>query len=85
MPKTYLTRQDKLNNKLSAWITWTMKTLGFSQESLAKELGISQQALSRTIHNRKFSYEELVGIFGILKPDAETVAELMGVNTWMKG
>jgi len=84
MPKTYITTQDKLNNKLSAWIVWTMKSLGYSQESVAKELGISQQALSRKIHNRKFTYEELVSVFGILKPDSETVADLMGVNTWMK-
>lgn len=82
MPKTYITRQEKLNNDLSAWLIGTMKVKRIRQEEVALELGITQQALSYKIRNHALKYDDLIALFGILKPDVETLARLMGANTW---
>ena len=82
MPKIYLTEQEKLNNELSAWLIGTMKIRGIKQEEAAKALGITQQALSLKLRSKSFKYEDLVCLFGILQPDAQTIANLMGEKVW---
>lgn len=78
MPRTYLTRQDKLNNDLSAWIYGTMKVNRISQESMAAQMGIKQPSLNYKLRHGGFTFQDLTTIFGVLKPDAETVSRLMG-------
>ena len=80
MPKVYITKQEKLNNDLCAWLIGTMKVRGLTQEDAAKVMGISRQALSLKIRSQSFKYEDLVCLFDYLKPDAATVARLMGVT-----
>ena len=80
MPKTYLTKQEKLNNDLSAWLIGTMKVKHIRQSEAAEALGIKQQALSYKIKNGSYKFEDLVGLFQILEPDADTVMRLLGVD-----
>ena len=80
MPKAYLTKQDKLNSDLSAWLIGAMRVRGLRQADAARALGISQQAFSLKLKRAAFRFDDLVCLFGLLEPDANTVAGLMGVK-----
>ena len=80
MPKTYLTKQEKLNNDLSAYIYGTMRVNRISQSRMADVMGIKQPSLNYKLRHGNFTFQDLTAIFGVLKPDAETVARLMGAK-----
>ena len=80
MPKAYITEQEKLNKDLSAWLIGNMRVRGLRQADVARALGISQQALSSKLKRAAFRFDDLVCLFGLLEPDAKTVANLMGVK-----
>ena len=80
MPKAYMTRQEKLNRDLSAWLIGTMRVRGLRQTDAAEALGISQQAFSLKLKRATFRFDDLVCLFGLLETDAKTVANLMGVG-----
>lgn len=80
MPKTYITRQQKLNSDLSAWIYGNMKVQKVSQKELATRIGIKQPSLNYKLKHGNFSFADLTVIFGVLKPDADTLERLMGVR-----
>lgn len=80
MPKTYISKQDKLNNDLMVWLTGEMKVKHIRQAEVASALGITQQALSNKIRSTTFRYEEIVALFDMLQPDADTVIRLMGCS-----
>ena len=80
MPKTFITKQEKLNNDLAVWLTGEMKVQQKKQVEVASALGISQQALSNKIRTKSFKYEDLVALFEIFQPEAETIVRLMGAS-----
>ena len=74
-----MTKQQKLNKELSAWIYGQMKVEGISQEKMADVIGIKQPSLNRKLKRGNFTFQDLTAIFSELKPDAETLQKLMGV------
>lgn len=82
MPKTYLTKQEKLNNDLSAWIYGQAKVRRVTQKQMADAIGIKQPSLNRKLKQGSFTFQDLTAVFEILKPDKEDLARLMGANTW---
>lgn len=80
MPRTFLTKQQKLNNELVAYIFGEMKVRRITQQSIADVLGITQPAFSYKLKRGIFSYQDLTEIFGILQPDGEKLQKLMGVK-----
>ena len=80
MPKAYITRQEKLNSELSAWIYGQFKTRKIPQRVIAEQMGVTQQAFSYKLKTHSFHYEDLVVIFRLLKPDSKTLMRLMGVD-----
>ena len=78
MAKTFITKQEKLNNDLAIWLIGEMKVKHIKQIEVASILGISQQALSNKIRSRSFRYEDLVALFDMFQPEADTVIRLMG-------
>ena len=79
MPRVFLTKQQKLNMELSAWIYGQMKVRNISQERMADAIGIKQPSLNYKLKHGNFSFQDLTAIFSELKPDAETIKKLMGV------
>lgn len=77
MPKTYLTKQEKLNSAFASWVIGEMKTKKIRQDAAAEKLGITQQAFSYKIRNMAFKYEDLVILFEMLDPDESTLFRLM--------
>lgn len=79
MPKVYLTKQEKLNEEFYKWLIGSMKYRKLRQRDIAKKLGITQQAFSQKVGKLSFSYPDIVSLFEILEPDADTVMRLMGM------
>ena len=80
MPKTYLTKQEKLNNDLTAWIYGQAKVRNVSQKQMADAIGIKQPSLNYKLRHGSFTFQDLTAVFGILEPDGETLMRLMGVK-----
>lgn len=80
MPKVYITKQEKLNNDLAAWIYGTMRVRKISQSRMADLMGIKQPSLSYKLKHGSFTFPDLAIIFEILQPDEATLMRLMGVS-----
>lgn len=80
MPKTYLTKQEKLNNDLSAWIYGQAKVRKVSQKQIADAIGIKQPSLNRKLRHGGFTFQDLTAVFGILEPSKDELARLMGLR-----
>ena len=85
MPKTYLTKQQKLNCDMAAWIYGQLKAQRIPQQTIADDLGITHQAFNYKLKTQTFKYEDLVAVFRTLKPDAQTIVRLMGADEWTRG
>ena len=77
MPKVYITKQDKLNNKLVALIYGTMKVRHVTQTTMADKLEISQQAFGKKLKNKQFTFSDLVTIFQELEISDEDILSVM--------
>lgn len=66
--------------ELSAWIYGQMKVRNISQERMADAIGIKQPSLNYKLKHGTFSFDDLTIIFGIIKPDEQTLMRLMGVR-----
>lgn len=80
MPKTYLTKQEKLNNDLSAWIYGQAKVRKVTQKQLADAIGIKQPSLNYKLRHGGFTFQDLTAVFGILEPDGDELMRLMGLR-----
>ena len=80
MPKTYITRQAKLNKDLVAWIYGQMKVNHVTQKEVSDAIGIKQPTLNYKLKNCSLTFCDLAVIFDLLKPDGETLKRLMGVS-----
>jgi len=80
MPNIYLTREERLKNRMTAWLTHEMRIRRMRQIDMAKIMGISQQALSMKIKLNSYSHQDILCFFDTFEPDSETVSHLMGVN-----
>lgn len=77
MPKVYLTKQDKLNNRLVSLVYGTMKVKGFTQTQMADKLMISQQAFGKKLKRCQFSFADLTTIFETLDMPDEDILSVM--------
>lgn len=89
MPRVALSLEQKKRNKvkdLTAWIDGRMHGKGLKQEELAKELNISQVALSNRLNpktyekNKRadpFKYGDLLIIFKVLEATLEEKERLL--------
>lgn len=79
MPKVYLTKQEKLNEEFYKWLVGSMKFRKLKQRDMAKKLGITQQGFSYKVSSLNFQFSDIVSLFEILEPDADTVMRLFGM------
>ena len=80
MPKVYITKQEKLNNDLSAWIYGQAKVRKVTQKQIADAIGIKQPSLNYKLKHGNFTFQDLTAVFSILNPDGEELMRLMGVK-----
>ena len=77
MPKVYLTRQDKLNEKLVAYIYGAMKVKKITQREMADRLGVSQPAFAKKLKKCRFTHADLATIFDTLDTQDEEILSVM--------
>jgi len=77
MPRVFITKQDKLNSKLVAYIYGTMKVKKIPQRTMAERLGISQPAFAKKLKNCQFAFAELTIIFEVLDTQDEEILSVM--------
>lgn len=80
MPKSYITREQRQQAHFSAWLFGAMKTAHITQEQLAKRLGLSQPGLSQKLKKQNFTYDDLLVIFDVFKPDQKELDALLGID-----
>lgn len=74
MPRIKELKPQYMENDLGGRIVGLMYRQGIKQEEIARELNISQPAMSYKLRNNSFSYKDLVQIFSILDlPDSEII------------
>ena len=78
MPKVYLSENQRLSSRLASWVYGEMKLQRISQSAMAKEMDISQQALSLKLKNRSFSFTDFLTIVRVLQPDSKELDHLLG-------
>ena len=78
MPKVFLSDKDRISDRFTSWVYGQMKSSRVTQKQLAKELQITQQALSYKLKNRQFSFTDFVTIVGVFAPDPSELAWLIG-------
>ena len=79
MPKTYLTKQDQLNSRLARWVYGELKVRQMSQAQLAREMQISQQALSMKLKIARFTFEDLCTFIRVFEPETDDLERLLGI------
>lgn len=78
MPKVYLSENDRLSERLASWVYGEMKCRGISQVEMAKEMQISQQALSMKLKIHSFTFADLLTFIRVLEPDERELDRLLG-------
>lgn len=89
MPRVALSLEQRKRNKikdLTEWIDGRMHSMGLEQEDVARELNISQEALSARLNpktyakNKRadpFKYGDLLVLFKLLDASDEEILRLM--------
>ena len=77
MPKVYLNENDRLTERLVAWIYGQMKVKGIPQWQIAEELNITQSGFNQKLKNRSFSFTDFLTIVRIFEPDTEDLVRLV--------
>lgn len=78
MPKVYLSENERLCDRLAAWVYGQLKIRRIPQRIMAAELGISQSAFAQKLKNRSFSFVDFLVIVRVLNPDASDLDRLLG-------
>ena len=77
MPRVRLNRKKYMVKDLSEFIAGRMRTLGFTQAQMGKEINISQQAFSNRLEKGLVSYGELLTLFKKMNATDEEILRLM--------
>jgi predicted XRE-type DNA-binding protein len=80
MPKTYLTKQDQLNSRLARWVYGELKVRQMSQAQLAREMQISQQALSMKLRIARFTFDDLCTFIRVFEPSEDEIERLVTIK-----
>lgn len=78
MPKVFLSENERLSERLTAWIYGQLKVKHIPQRIMAEELEISQPAFAQKLKNRSFSYTDFLTIVRVLEPDDADLNRLLG-------
>lgn len=78
MPKVYVSENERLSARLASWVYGELKIKGLSHRAMAKEMGISQQALSQKLKSQSFSYTDFITFIRVLDPDDKEIHRLLG-------
>lgn len=78
MPRVYLSENERLTERLVAWVYGQMKVKKIPQRIMAEEMEISQPALAQKLKNRSFTYSDFLTFVRVLEPDTKELDRLLG-------
>lgn len=78
MPKVFTNENDKLCDRLASWVYGQMRVRRITQQQMADELGITQQAFGKKLRRRQFSYRDFLTIVAYFGPEPGEIAWLIG-------
>lgn len=78
MPKVFIDENDKLCDRLAVWVYGQMRVRRITQQQMADELGITQQAFGKKLRRRQFSYRDFLTIVAYFRPETSELAWLVG-------
>lgn len=78
MPRVYLSENERLTERLVAWVYGQMKVKKIPQRIMAEEMEISQPALAQKLKNRSFTYSDFLTFVRVLEPDTKDLERLLG-------
>ena len=77
MPKVYLNDNERKSARLAKWVYGELKSRRMTQDDLAKELGVTRQAVGVKLRKCQFSYTDFLTIIGLFEPTADELAWLV--------
>ena len=77
MPATYVTKNQKLKARFTAWVYGQMKVQHMTQGMVAEKLGISQPSLKRKLRNQNFDMDDIFVFVELFKPDDKEIGGLL--------
>lgn len=77
MPKVYITEEQRASARLAEWVYGQMKMQRITQKQVAKERGMSQQAIYNKLQRRSFDFEDLICFVKVFKPDDKDLIRLV--------
>jgi len=77
MPRIKENKEKYLLSDFSSWVIGQLHDKHLRQSDLAKELGITQQALSKKLSKHNFTLKDLIRIFKVFETDKETITKLL--------
>lgn len=80
MPRVRINKKRDMDKDLYSWIEGERKRKGMNQTQLGKELGYSQQVISKKIHSRQFTTYDLICIFSLFDTEPDTISKLLKEN-----
>jgi len=80
MPKSYITKQEQMNNQLVSMIYGTMKVKRMTQSQMAEKLAITQQSFGKKLKKAQFTYSDLTTIFETLDIPDEDIVKVMKIK-----
>lgn len=79
MARVFLSKSQRLCDRLRSWICGELKSKGIHQTEIAEHLGISQQAVSaKLIGKATITYEDFLKMVELLNPDDDDLLWLLG-------
>ena len=77
MPRVHIKKKDYMKSDFSASIVGKLYKENLVQSDLAREMNITQQALSRKIRAKSFSMDDLMVIFKVLNYSDEEIVRYL--------
>ena len=80
MPKTYLTKEQRIKERFSDWIYMQLRHNKMTQEQLGERIGMTQSALNHRLKKHNFSFGDFIIITDFFRASAEDVVWITGMK-----
>ena len=80
MPKVFLSEEDRACQRLAAWAQGEKDIRKLTDADLGKEHGITQEAMSRKLRLKRFSFKDFVFFVQMFGADYETLRYILGIK-----
>lgn len=80
MPRVFLNELDRSSHRLAAYVQGEKDIRDLNDSDLGKDHGITQEAMSRKLRLKSFSFKDFVFFVQKFGPDDETLHYILGIK-----